>query len=173
MDNKTHTLKKIKIDSKENVELIFEERVTVAPEGDEEASREIRNVYVATCQHKPHKDLLEAVLGLRKYALEICEFPSDAPTRNQFTVASMVISGDMELQNSRVMFSLSKWIKSRGKTVNIATPQTMMFGDEYAKAAEMTKQIEKVIQEAWLYLSGKNGEKIQLAFNFPVMKKAA
>lgn len=163
---KTRQLRKIKIDSKDNVEITFEETVIIAPMGNEESSRECVNLYTVQCQHKPHKDLLEAMLGLRKFGLDICEFTDDTKIRTQFKVTSMVISGSIEMQNSRVMFSLSKWIKSRSKAVNIATPQTMMFGDEYHDAEKMTKQIEKVIHEVELYLNGKNAEDIQLAFSF-------
>jgi hypothetical protein len=170
MNTHLPAIKKIKIDSKDNVEITMIETVLVPPKEKDGESRTITNIYAAQCQHKPHEDFLAALLSLRKYALEICEF--DAGTKTDYKVSSVVISGDMEKEQSSVMFSISKWVKSLGKPVNISTPQVTMYGEEYANAQAMTKQIKKVIEEAFLYLGGKNAEALQLSFNF-VMKKAA
>jgi hypothetical protein len=166
MSTKSRQLRKIKIDAKGNVEIKFEERVLIAPEGKEEDSREKTLMYSVEGDQQPHEDLRSAMTKLRKYALEICEFPDDAATRNQFSITSVVISGSMDKQDSRVMFSMGKYVKRSNKVVNIATPQTMMYGEEYAKAAEMTKQINEVVNEVWKYLDGKNADKVQLAFAF-------
>jgi hypothetical protein len=166
LSTKTRQLRKIKIDARGNVEIKFQERVIIAPENSAEDSKERSLNYIVEGNHAPHEDLTTAMTKLRKYALDICEFPDDPKTRNQFSVISCVISGDMDMQNSRVMFSIGKYVKSRNKVVNIATPQTMMYGDEYAKADEMTKQIENVINEVWLYLDGKNADKVQMSFTF-------
>ncbi len=168
MSTKTRQLRKFKVDAKGNIKIKFEERVIIAPENKEEDSREVVIKYSVEGEHKPHEDLTASFTKLRKFALEIGEFPDDTKTRNQYNMVSMDIAGDKDLQNSRVVFTMGKFIKgTKNKNIKVGPlPQVVMYGEEYPKADEMTKQIEAVIAEIWLYMDGKNADKVQLAFSF-------
>lgn len=167
--NRTTQINKITIDAKGNVRLTLTEIIIVPPKEADGESSQRTNRYVAECEHKPHEDFANALLGLRKYALEICEAPKEE-SRTKYSITTVVISGDMAAENSRVMFSMSKKLKT-GKVLNMSTPQVMMYGEEFANAKDMTKQIQKVIEEAFAYLGGKNADDLQLSFSF--LKSAA
>lgn len=161
-------LRKIKITPDLKVEVSFIERVIIAPkDGMAEDSKQVMNEYLVVCKHKPHADLTNALLKLRKHAFDLCELNVESKDLSNYTVASLVISGDQVLRQSRALITLSKWIKRVNKAVHIVCPQTIMYEDsEYEKASEMTKQIEAVINEVWQYLNGKNDDAVQLAFAF-------
>lgn len=168
-------VKKVKIDAKDKVEITIHENVIIPPAIDGGDSKEITNEWPAKCSHKPHEDFKNELLKLRKYALEICEI--DEKTKTQYKVTSMVISGSMELEQARVMFSLRKDIKKLGRPANITTPQILLYGEEYERAGELEEQVQRVIAEALLYVSGKTGEnngkeQLQLAFKFTMTKHA-
>jgi hypothetical protein len=108
--------------------------------------------------------LLEALLACRKYALDIGEF--NAENKTQYTVDSVEIKGRMDLQNSRVLFRLSKYVKRTSKMIPIDVGETIMYGDEYKDSTNMSKAIEKLIDEVWKYIGGKSAEGIQLSMIF-------
>lgn len=162
--SQTLQVAKISIDQEDNVTIILQQRVIVAPSSDGEASREKYVRWSADTDFGPHPDLKAAMTGLRKYALEVVELPNDDKFRSQFDVISMDIAGDMDLQNSRVKLILGKYIKRTNKLMKINdVPQVAMYTDEYDKAKDMVKAIEKVIAECWLYLNGKNGDGYQFS----------
>lgn len=164
MNAKTRQITKIKIDEKERVEIFVKETVIIAPDESSGASREVTNTYPIRAEYKPHKDFLEALLATRKFALDIAELTKEDKTK--FVVNTIHIRGNMALQNSRVKFLLHLWAKRTGKNIPIQTGEVTMYGDEYEKTAEMTKALDKLIDEAWKYIRGKNGEEIQLALTF-------
>ncbi len=166
MSTKTRHLRRIKLDTKSNVEIIFEERVIIAPGEKEEDSREKGGLYIFKGDQKPHDDLVQAMTKLRKFALESVEMPEDTKLRNQFSVVMVDIAGDMDLQNSRVKFLLSKYVKRSNANVTFGPlPQIKMYGDEFHQAKEMTKGIEELAVEVWAYMEGKNADKVKLAFS--------
>lgn len=167
MTSKTRQLRKIAIDEAGNVHIVIEERVIIAPPEGEEESKEKILRYTVQGDYAPHNDLKDALLKCRKYALDLHEFPDDTKYRSSISVLAINISGDMDLQNSRVIFELGKYVKRAEKVVKIGkTHQNTMYGTEYEKEKEMTKAIEAVVAEVWEYLDGKNGENVQLSLQF-------
>jgi hypothetical protein len=166
MNAKSRQISLVKITNKERVEILVTETVIMAPDQEGGESREIENTYPMNMGYKPHKDFMEALLCCRPFALDLGEFSRE--DRAQYTVHSLKISGNMELENSRVSFILNKYVKRTGKNIKIAPGEAVMYGDGdgYKDAAKMAKAVEKVIEEAWKYINGKNGEKqLCLAFN--------
>lgn len=121
------------------------------------------NIFTVESSNRPHKDLVDSMKKLRKFALEICEM--DIPAAKQlsnFTVSAIKISGDLTMKQSRVVLTLSKLIERTGKVVKIVGPQTTMYGEsEYDKAEQMTPIIEDVVEEVWSYLNGKYAEEVE------------
>lgn len=163
MNAKTRQITSIEITAKEVVKIEVTETVMIAPEQEGGESREVENVYMIDGGYKPHKDLLEALLSCRKYALDLGEFSGE--DRTQYTVAKVKIAGNMALQNSRVSFTLNKWVKRTGKAIKIEPGEVTMYGDEYKDATKMSKQIEKLMDEVTQYINGKNGDN-QLCLSF-------
>lgn len=161
----------VRIDSKERVYINVRETTIIAPKEDETSSKQKKVTYPIKAEYKPHTDFLNAMLSLRKFALELAEFEKEDKTK--FIVDSFKIKGDMDLQNSRIEFFLSKWIKRSSKEQKIPTGEVQMYGNDYIEATKMTKAVEKVIEEAWKYIRGKNGEEIQLSFAFEEEEKEA
>lgn len=170
---------KVKITSKDEVTLEARERIYVSPNGaDDEASVERFMHHTVSTDIPPHEDFLKAFQGLRRFAMAMAEFNrKDIPLVNTMTVGEMRIAGEQEKQNSRVDFTIMKWIKRTGKGIAINTGQSVMYGKGGEQGSipdmvEMTKAIDLVIAEAWEYINGKNGAgvKIQLAFKY---KKAS
>ncbi len=165
-------LREITISRKGKVRVKFVELVAVPipdpndpnGEGDEEEKQDVKAIeYTVTSQHEPHDDLLKALKKLRKHALEICEIEVDGKHLNQYTVVGVKIQGDIVLRQSRVIMVIGKEVKRTGKQVLIVTPQTTMYGEsEYEKAEEMSKLIEDVVSEVWLYIGGKYADDGQL-----------
>lgn len=150
------------------VEIVIRQRVILAPSTGETESREKYVEWPAKTDFAPHDDLKAAMTNLRKFALDIIEMPTDEKTRTAFDVICVDISGDMDLQTSRVKLCLGKYVKRTGKTVKINdVPQVAMYNTEdYADADKMTKAIENLIAECWLYLNGKNGEQFMFTLFF-------
>lgn len=128
---------------------------------EEEEEQIISPEYTAKSPHAPHKDFLDAMKKLRKYALESSEMTVDSKEMPQWNVSEIKIAGDMDMQNSRVQFVMSKLVKRINKYIKVGpTPQVSMYPEKddalrYHNAEAMTKEIEKVIDEAFKYLSGK------------------
>lgn len=154
----------VSIDHKERVHIIVGETVMISTEEEGAPAKEVFNQFPVLCQYKPHKDFMDALLSCRKYGLELIEMETES--RTQFTVLSLKIKGNMAMQNARVEFTLSKYVKRSGKTLKLPCGEVTMYGDDYKKTAEMTKAVEKVLDEASKYMGGKNGESIALPFQF-------
>lgn len=162
--SKNRQIRSVKISAKEKVTIVVSETIIIAPEEESASSREITNIYTLEGEYKPHKDFMEAMLSTRKYALDISEFSEEG--RTNFTVQEVNIKGDMSIQNARVEFTLSKWVKRTGKAITIKTGEVMLYGDEYKETKKMGAAMDKLIEETWAYLDGKNSENLQLAFQF-------
>lgn len=127
----------------------------------------------------PHKDFINAMKKLRKFAFEIAEMTVDSKELPTWTVSEISISGDYVQQQSRVVMKLSHYIKSTKKVIPLGPfPQVTMYPQnddavKYHNAAQMTKIIEEIIHEAWLYLDGKFDQKGQLPlFELQTLKVA-
>lgn len=160
-------LRSIVIDEKLNVKIKFVEDI-IRENVDDGESLAIENEYQVKAKYKPHKDLTNSLRALLPFALEIAEMEVNAKRLKDYTVSGLKLSGDVMLQKARVVLIMSKLVRRTAKIVTIVTPQVTMYGEsEYDNMEKMTKQIEKVIKEAWEYIEGKYQEPDQL----PLFKK--
>lgn len=159
----------ISINAKGKVKIDFDAYVAQEPEGDEEAGFEI-NEHSINSPRLAHKDLLDALKKLRKYALETCEMITDSKATTFYTVSEISIDGDMSLRQARVIMTVSKEVRWTGKQIKWKTPQITLYGEsEYPNHEALAKQIEVVISEAWEYLDGKSQRGDQLPL-FPTVE---
>jgi hypothetical protein len=168
---------KIKINAKEIVTIEATERVIVAPKDNEEESQERFNRHSITSDFPPDPSFLKALQGMKRFAMSVAEFNrKDIPLVNQFTVESVRVKGEQEKENSRIEFTLLKWVKRTGKGMKMPTGQTVMYDAADKSAitdiADMTKAFDALCAEAWEYMNGKNGHKVQLRFPFQLKKTA-
>lgn len=166
---------KIEINAKEIVTIEATERVIVAPKDNEEASQERVNFHLITSDFPPDPEFLKALQGMKRFAMSIAEFNrKDIPLVNNFTIESVKVKGEQEKENSRIEFTLIKWVKRTGKGIKFNTGQCVMY-DATDKSAitdieQMTKAFDTLAAEAWEYMNGKNGHKVQLRFPFQLKK---
>lgn len=162
----------VEIDNKDIVTIAFQETFLVAPKDPEGESQERTNSYVMTSDFGPDKEFIDALLSLRKYGMMMTEFnDKDMPLRNSMKVLGMKITGSIEKENARVSFVLGKYVKRTGKTIAINTGQSVLFktaddGKSIDDVEQMLKGVKKVIDEAWLFIKGKNAVKAQISFRF-------
>lgn len=135
---------------------------------DAQAEQVMPHSYTVKSPNEPHKDFVDAMKKLRKFALEVCEIEVDSKDIACWNVSEVQIAGDYLLKQSRVVMTLSKVVKASGKVIKFKTPQVTMYPQKddqvkYHNASKMTEAIEQVIKEAWLYLAGKYSQKGQLA----------
>ncbi len=152
-------LRVLKLSNDMDVSIKFEEVLTTESEHEDGENGIIGNIFTVDSKHKPHKDLIDGMKKLRKYALEVCEIPVDNKETPKWIVSKIKISGDVLSQTSRVVMTVSKEVKT-GKVISITTPQVTMYPTAedkvpYQNADKMTAEIESVINEVWLYLNGK------------------
>lgn len=162
------------------VKIKFLEIITKEGEGEQE-SQTVSNIFVVESPNKPHKDFVESMKKLRKFglsALEIVLADDDGPGKEQirtWSCTGLKFSGDVLTKQSRIVLTLSHYVKRTKKISEIKTGQITMYpqSDDVTKFADvdkMTTIIEDVIEECWLYLNGKYAEEEgynQLAL-FPV-----
>lgn len=154
----------IAITQKGKVKIKFVELVTQELQEGEEENTVIDNMYMITSKHKPHKDLLDAMKKLRKHALAIIDLTVDSKDLPRYSVTSVDIAGDLVMKQSRVTITLGLENKRTGKIIPIGGSQTTMYGDsDYADAPAMSKLIEELVEQIWLYLTGKYEQEQQLA----------
>jgi hypothetical protein len=146
-------------------------------EEDEEGSSVLPHVHTILGRHRPAKDFIDAMKGLRKFALDSNEMTVDSKELPLWTVSTVDIAGDMFLKQSRVVLTLAKMVKRTGKVSEMKLGQITMYpeGDDptaYKDADKLTKAIEVAIVEAWEYLNGKydDADLSQLPL-FPTEKK--
>lgn len=133
----------------------FTEIMDVPPDVEGNPSRRIIRNYKMTCDDKPQDNLSNSMKKLRKIALESAEFEVSNKTLPDWNVSKIKISGDVILHQSRVVMTLAKTVNRTGKVIPIVVPEITMYGNsEFAKADEMTKIIEDIIEEYWAYLNG-------------------
>ena len=117
--------------------------------------------YAITNDDRPHKDFVNAIKKLRKFALELLEIDVDAKSIGDWTVTEVHLSGNVVLRQSRAQLRLAKSVERTGKVAELTkTPQVTMYPQNedaapYENAEVMSKQIEVVIDEAFAYLNGK------------------
>lgn len=136
---------------------------------DDEGGAFIATGYTIDSQRRAHKDFVDAMKSLRKFALDLCEIDVDSKLIGAYTVCKVKIDGDVDKKQSRAVMTLAKTVKSTDKIVKIGpTRQVTMYGEsDYGKAEAMSKAIESCIDEAYAYLAGKAEESDQLPLFSP------
>ena len=157
---KKHKVKTTFIERVPNALSEGEEEAELPEEAEEEGEEQelfTDNEYTVKSRYMPHKDFLNAMGKLTKYALEICEI--DDKSTNNYYVSSFRIQGDMTLKQSRIILTLCKFVERTNKVIKFNTPQVSMYGtSDYQKAQHLTKAVEDVLFEAWAYVAGKYGD---------------
>ena len=114
---------------------------------------------------KPLPEFDTALLGLRKYVLEICEYPlnDDFLTRITVTGVSFSYGGDNDVMGATLIAQLA--LKECDAPLNLNTPH--LAGDYYSESGGSEKQLmpdnmatdlEKLIAEAERYLYGERAQ---------------
>ena len=155
--------RKIEISEDNTVKVSFREILTLPPDHPENDNPIKVRKYTVESDDVPHDDLIDLLKKLKVHALAINEMEvDDAKKKGDYQVTTVQIDGDVLLQKSRVKFVISKTVNRTGKIIPIKTCQTTMYGDsDYAEHEKMSKILEELIEEVWLYLTGKSGEEIE------------
>ncbi len=152
-------------DDHEIVTIKWDEIRTVEPESEEDKSQEKTNKHSCRGTIRPHKDLVDTMKKLRKFALELLEIEYDSKSINGWIVTQVTIAGDVDHEKSRVVITLGKKVNRTASVKEIDTPQAVMFPKEddlkpYADTDKMTAVLLDLIEESWSYLNGKYEEGI-------------
>lgn len=157
--------KKLEISSDLKVKIQFQEILTLPPiEEGGESRLKYRN-HTVESDDVPHHDLIELMKKLKPHAFEINEMDQpETKKKTDYRVSMVQVDGDMLLQKSRVKFMMLKNVPRTGKSVKIGpTGQVTMYGEsDYVDHEAMSKLIEKLVEEVWLYLGGKFSEDPQI-----------
>jgi hypothetical protein len=154
-------LSKLKITNDQNeVHIGFRNLITESDEAEDPESSTLANEYTIKAKHRPHKDLVDCMKKLRKFALEACEIEVDSKKLTDWNVSTISITGDVVLRKSRVVMTLTKKVNRTGKFIEFKTPQVTMYPEKdeegrFANAEKMSEQIEEIIEEGWSYMNGK------------------
>jgi hypothetical protein len=150
-----------------DVEISFEYRFTQEADGEDE-NKILKNEYWLRGKYAPHKDLVDCMKKLRKFALEIVDIDVDSKSLPDWNVSEVKIAGDYVMKKSRVQLILAHEITVVGKStkrhVHIKdVPQITMYPEKddagrYHNAEKMTEILQVLLYEVEAYLSGKYGE---------------
>lgn len=150
--------KKIEVSRELKVKISFDEIFTLPAIAEGGESRTKVRKHTVTCDDVPHTDLLELMKKLKPHAFDINEMDHPETKKKQdYQICMVQVDGDIVLQKSRVKFMLGKRVPRTEKVIKIGpTGQVTMYGEsDYADAEKMSKIIEELIEEIWLYLGGK------------------
>lgn len=139
----------------------------------EEDSTVIDTKYTAKSKHKPHKDFVASMRKLLKHALASCEIEID--NLKNYSVLGLNITGDLFMNQSRVVMILAKRVERTEDVIEWSSPQiTLSDESKYQEWKDLQKLVKLVFDEVWLYLQGKHdGDNLQLAFTFDIPEKKA
>jgi hypothetical protein len=182
---KERQLLSLKISSDlDDVEIMFTETsIFEIPDGAEpDAENDIRqNTFKVNSNNRPHKDLTNSMLKLRKHCLDILgiELSDESKAIKHWIVPEIKIDGDVFKKQSRVSMVLAKHVELTGKVTGMKVPQVTMYPKsddkvKYHAVDKMTSIVEDIIEECWMYLDGKYEEGLdgQLAL-FPRVSHSA
>lgn len=144
----------IEVTAKNRVKLHFAYLITEPIENTDDVENEMNDIIQKIDSRiPPPQSLINSMKKLRKIALDICEMPiPESHEISDYTVSAVKIAGDMVLRKSRAVLTIAKTVKRTGKIVHIVTPQVAMYSNsDYPKHEEMSKLIEEVVNEAWVY----------------------
>lgn len=153
--------RKLEVTKDLEVKINFDEILTLPPLDEGGESRIKVRHHSVFCEDVPHSDLLDALKKLKPHAFDINEMDHpEAKKKQDYRVCAVQVDGDMVLQKSRVKFTMIKHVGRTGKEIKIGpTGQVRMYGQsDYAEHEAMSKLVEKLVDEVWLYLGGKFDE---------------
>lgn len=133
-------------------------------EQEDKGSNDIVNDHKITGRFAPHDDFLDAMTSLRKFALELVEIDVTDRTRPSWSVNDIKIDGDHLMKQSRLTMNLVHFVKRTEKHIKVGpVSQVTLYPeadspDAYHQASALAKAIDKVLNEAVLYLNGKYAE---------------
>jgi hypothetical protein len=160
--NDYNTIKKVVIG--------FRDAVDVEPIKSEKESRVKSSDYGVKSTHYPHKDFQVAFSRLKEFAFNAMEMNVPQTEKADYAVVGLKISGDLFLNQARVVMILAKKVHRSEKLVKYATPQiTLSDEGKFLTWKALKKEIEALIAEAWGYIQGKHeDDDVPLAFQMGI-----
>jgi hypothetical protein len=133
-----------------------------------------KDKYGSQTTHPPHDDFKNAVNALTQHGLDYMEMNIAKHDLDQYCVSGVQIQGDITLNKAQVKLILNKVVHRAEAVVAWTTPQIMLNEkSKYLYWKDLKQKIEKVIEEAWAYVGGKqmveNGT--PLAFQLEMFKE--
>lgn len=129
---------------------------------------EVKNIkYPIESDVTPHIDFVTAFQALKKYAIgymELSPFKNgvDDSILEKHIVTALNITEDTE--TVKIQISMNKYL-TNGKCYSITSPLIDLENEDFPEIKELSDIYDLVIDEATLYLKGKNGEE-QMEINF-------
>ncbi len=174
-------LEYVSFDKDEKVKIrLFEENhiASEEKEGSDEVGDDETDVddHAVGSKRKPHKDFTDCFKKLRRLALAACDIGVEPKEiTDSWNVVAIKISGNIDMQTSRVVMTLQKFVKRTGKYIKFNTPQITMYPEKddtqrFHDVEKMTPIIEDLQEECWAYIDGiKTGEdKKKAAIQMPL-----
>jgi len=128
---------------------------TTPPEKPDGESETIVETYSINSPRRPHKDLVAKLKKLTKFALDADEINVENPG-SSYIVSKVKIDGDMLLKKSRATMVIAHEVERTGKWLKIPVSQITMYGNtDFIDAEKMSRVIEELQEEVWLYIKGK------------------
>ncbi|OJV40859.1 MAG: hypothetical protein BGO29_14930 [Bacteroidales bacterium 36-12] len=149
----TIKIKKVKLTRGRTLEATLIEYVTVN-------EIQAQNEVVKKCDYLAHNDLLKSFENLTAHMINICELACEKKEVKitGFTLADGADGDGVILVGQKTL--------STGKILNLVSPLTEFFGDEYLYGEDLSLAIDQCIEEVELYLNeGKSAIK-RTAINF-------
>lgn len=144
--------------SDELIKIKFVEIITQPSSHPENDNKITARKFSVESEDEPHQDLVVKLKHLKAHVFAINEMELiDKKEKSQYSVNMVQVDGDVFLQKSRVKFGMRKEVDRNGKYVGIGpTGQVTMFGEsDYPEHEKMSAIVKELIDEVWLYLSGK------------------
>ena len=143
----------------DHVKIKFREITVHEAEGEGEGDKTSYNIFVVESDTIPHKDFIESMKKLRKFALAANEIEVDSKSIGTWSISKLKISGDHTMKQSRIVLTLSHYVKRTKKVVEMPTGQITMYPEtddasKFPDVDKMTPIVEDVIEECWCYIEG-------------------
>jgi hypothetical protein len=162
-------LKSVKLESDfSKVHVKWTETIILEPAPGEDANREYRIPHQASPPIRPHKDLIDSLKKLRKFALAHLDISLKDESKDikEFNVLSLNVNGSIDLKQARVKIGLVKKVDRINDIVDMPKPEFLLYpSDEekakYLDADKVAAIVEDIQEEVWSYLfSGKFDESL-------------
>jgi len=149
-------LRMLEIDPKtDRIGVYFDVVTTIAPEEEDGDSETSVDEFSVHSKRRPHRDLVGKIKKLVKFAMAAVEINDE--NVKSYSIGSLKIDGDMLMKQSRVSITLLHEVERTGKYIKIASGQITMYGESsFEDAEKMSRVIEEIEEEIFLYLKGKH-----------------